>query len=35
MRGGGVFRMYDEPQSPNEGVYKIYDEPESPHEKAV
>ena len=30
-----MFRMYDEPQSPNEGVYKIYDEPESPHEKAV
>ena len=30
----GVFRIYEEPESPKEGapVFRIYDEPESPNE---
>ena len=29
-----MFKICDEPRSPNEGVFQIYDEPESPHEGA-
>ena len=28
----GIFKIYDEPKSPNEGVFKIQEEPESPDE---
>ena len=36
MKGGGVFKIYDEPESPYEGgVLNIYDEPESPSDGGV
>ena len=32
----GVFRIYDETESPNdEGMFKMYDEPDSPNEGAA
>ena len=34
-KGGGVFKIYEEPELPNEGgVCKIYYEQETPNEKA-
>ena len=35
-REGGLFRIYDEPESPNEGgVFDTYNEPGTPNEGGV